>query len=198
MMNYLNSFCQASGEKINKSKSSFFFSQNVSPELRGKIKRISGMHVFVEIGRYLGFLLTNERRTSNKFQYIIEKIKSKLAGWKSSYLSTTSRVVLAKLVLTAMPLYPIQVLKIPIFVCNEIEKLQRNFIWGNLTSRGFHPLNWSHIMLPKPMGGWDLQNSPMLTKPLEPNSLGNWLGVLKDYGLICYSKNTCSDLKIIS
>lgn len=105
MMKCLDAFCLASGEKVNKSKSSIFFSKNVSPQMKGNIKRIAGIKISNEIGRYLGFPLTDDRSSSNKFQLIAERVRSKLASWKSSCLSTAGRIILAKSVLSSIPLY---------------------------------------------------------------------------------------------
>lgn len=119
----LDKFCKASGERVNRSKSSLFFSKNIPPDLKGRIKRIMGIKISAEIGHYLGFPLSMERKSMNKFQYIVNKVKSKLAAWKSNCLTTVERVTLAKSVLSSIPLYPMQVAKVLIAICHEIEKL---------------------------------------------------------------------------
>lgn len=110
------------------SKSSLFFSKNVSAEMKGIIKRIAGMKILAKIGKYLGFPFVEDRRPRNKINYIVDRVKSKLAGWKTNCLSMAGKVILAKFVLSAIPLYPMQVAKVPVSVCNGIEKIQKKFI----------------------------------------------------------------------
>ncbi|XP_028803541.1 uncharacterized protein LOC114758643 [Neltuma alba] len=47
-----------------------------------------------------------------------------------------------------------KVAKIPALVCHEVERLQRNFIWGeDQHKNGFHPIGWERLILPKDFGG---------------------------------------------
>lgn len=45
-----------------------------------------------------------------------------------------------------------EVAKVLVSVCNEIGKIQKNFIWGSSHSKGFHPITWSKVSLPKTYG----------------------------------------------
>ncbi|XP_028767839.1 uncharacterized protein LOC114725488 [Neltuma alba] len=154
MMSCLNKFCLASGEKISKSKSTIFFSPRVPARTKQRIKEITGMNISTKIGKYLGFPITRLRKPTDTFQFIIDRVKSKLAGWKENCLLMAGRITLAKSVLSAIPLYPMQVSKIPIAVCHEVERLQRKFIWGHSQSlHGFHPIRWDQMVLPKLYGG---------------------------------------------
>ena len=62
---------------------------------------------------------------------LIDKIKSKLAGWQVNCLSMASRITLASSVLFSMPIYNMLLEKLPKKVCQDIEKIQRNFIRGH-------------------------------------------------------------------
>ena len=48
------------------------------------------------LGRYLGFPIIHKGRVGNAFNFIIDKVQSKLAGWKSRLLLRAGRLVLAK------------------------------------------------------------------------------------------------------
>ncbi|KAK4267638.1 hypothetical protein QN277_024391 [Acacia crassicarpa] len=154
MTEAIEMFCVASGAKVNCSKSSVFFSLKVAACVKGRVKSLLGMKISEDFGKYLGFPLSKQRRNKNTFQYVIDRVKSKLAMWKVNCLSTAGRITMAKYVISSIPLYPMQVAQLPISVCQEVERLQRNFIWGrNDESRGYHPVGWETVTQPKKYGG---------------------------------------------
>ncbi|KAK4261983.1 hypothetical protein QN277_027606 [Acacia crassicarpa] len=154
MLNCLERPCKASGERVSTSKSSLFFSPRVPPQMKQNLSAMSGMKVTTAIGRYLGFPLTRKRRPTETFQYIVDNVSSRLAMWKEKSLSRAGRITLAKSVLSAMPLYPMQVAQIPHSICLQIERIQWKFILGHSeSSAGFHPIGWHQITLPKDHGG---------------------------------------------
>lgn len=64
------------------------------------------------------------------------------------------RVTLSKAVIEAIPIYPMMSARIPRTCLNEIQKLQRNFIWGDeVNKRKAHLINWNTLMIPKGLGG---------------------------------------------
>ncbi|KAK4252645.1 hypothetical protein QN277_014390 [Acacia crassicarpa] len=149
MMECLNNFCEASGERVNTAKSSMFFSPRVSREVITQIQSITNMKITAEIGTYLGFPLSRKRKPTATFQYIVERVSAKLATWKANSLSMAGRITLAKSILSSVPLYPMQVAHVPLSICKEVERIQCNFIWG----RRYHNVGWETITLPKHLGG---------------------------------------------
>lgn len=123
MMNCLDKFMTASGGKVSSVKSSIFFSPRVLPRSKQRIKAITQMNISREISKYLGFPVTRDRRRRETFQYVIERVRGKLSTWKANCLSTAGRVTLAKSVLSAVPLYPMQVASLPRSICLEVERL---------------------------------------------------------------------------
>lgn len=146
----LHYFCLASGMKVNVQKSRFLPSKNVT---RSKISQYEGIidfHHTYNIGRYLGFPLLAGRVTKSDFSFILDKINSRLAGWKAKLLSRAGRVTLAKSVLCSMPIYTMQNLWLPEGVCDNIDSCIRRFIWG---SKAGHWVKWSKVTQPKNKGG---------------------------------------------
>lgn len=125
VLDVLNSFCSASGHNINRAKASIFFSKNMNPNVRYSIVERSGFTLADGIGRYLGALFPNGRRKKNNFKGIINRMGSKLAGWKAQCLSMVGRVVLAQFALGSMASFAMLHTKIPLTTCNELEKAQR-------------------------------------------------------------------------
>jgi hypothetical protein len=98
------------------------------------------------LGKYLGVPLTGRAPKKADYNYIIEQVTAKLTAWKAKHLSFAGRVTLAKSVIEAIPIYPMMTAMIPQSCIDEIQKLQRKFIWGELDNeRKYHAVNWSVV-----------------------------------------------------
>ncbi|KAJ3708782.1 hypothetical protein LUZ61_012487 [Rhynchospora tenuis] len=102
---------------------------------------------------YLGLPLSTGRPTRICFQKLIDRINKRLAGWKSATLSRAGRILLAKTVLSAMPVFFMSAFKLPKWVVKAIDKARRAFIWGRSGSTSLNLLAWDRVCLPKPFGG---------------------------------------------
>lgn len=96
--------------------------------MRNQLTRASGFKVVESLGRYLGVPLLGKAPKKADYQYLIEKVKLKLAGWKTRHLSLAGRTTLAKAVIKAMPTYPMMVASVPKGVIQDIQRSQRGFI----------------------------------------------------------------------
>ncbi|KAK5839052.1 hypothetical protein PVK06_007809 [Gossypium arboreum] len=85
-------------------------------------------------GKYLGMPVFHRRVSTNTFQFVVDKVRAKLNGWDARRLSLAKRIILAKSVLFAIPIYFMNIAHIFISVCKEIEKIARNFIWESSVS----------------------------------------------------------------
>ncbi|KAF7826277.1 ribonuclease H [Senna tora] len=132
MMECINLFCQASGQKVNPQKTQIYFSSNTDVSTRNSIAGFMNFNVSSNLGRYLGMPLMNDKNSKGNSSDILAKVSNRLAGWKRNCLSMAGRVTLAKAVISSIPYYAMQSSRIPKKVCEEIEKKQRNnFIWGH-------------------------------------------------------------------
>lgn len=81
-------------------------------------------------------------------------MESRLAGWKSQCLSMAGRVTLAQSFLGSMASFMMQHARVPASICEEMEMMQRDFVWcssnGNRKPR---LLNWDRLCLPKHYSG---------------------------------------------
>ncbi|KAL9678706.1 hypothetical protein QQ045_016555 [Rhodiola kirilowii] len=80
---------------------------------------------------YLGMQVGANPGRLSTWKPILHKFKQKLASWRSADLSMAGRVVLIKSALSNLPLYYASMYKMPISVANEMEKTQRQFLWGS-------------------------------------------------------------------
>ncbi|KAL4359580.1 hypothetical protein AHAS_Ahas08G0091600 [Arachis hypogaea] len=92
----IETFCKASGLKINVEKSSIVFSKRTNMDIRHEITKYSGFKEQRDLGRYLGAMITSNRKGKENFKDILERVHNKLKGWKSKCLSIAGRLTLAQ------------------------------------------------------------------------------------------------------
>uniref|UniRef100_A0A453M681 Reverse transcriptase domain-containing protein n=1 Tax=Aegilops tauschii subsp. strangulata TaxID=200361 RepID=A0A453M681_AEGTS len=84
----LDTYCQASGQRINYAKSSIFFSKGVPENIRNDIKGI--LHVPNETlnEKYLGMPSDIGSSKNGAFKYLKDRLWSRIQGWIEKSLST--------------------------------------------------------------------------------------------------------------
>ncbi|GMI71278.1 hypothetical protein HRI_000797100 [Hibiscus trionum] len=149
IQNVLTTFAMFSGHQVNKRKTEIYFSPNTASWLQDEVSRFLGYQRVESLGKYLGVSFLHAHAKCSDFSFILDKIKDKLNGWASHTLSLAGRVTLAKSALAAIPVYFMQTCILPKKVCNDIEKIMRQFIWGSSeASPKFSLVNWESICQP--------------------------------------------------
>lgn len=87
------------------------------------------------------------------FEYISEKIRKRLTGWKARILSFGGRITLIKYVLCSIPIYTVASSIIPKSVLWGIEKVMANFVWNSQGERRAHWISWDSVCIPIDEGG---------------------------------------------
>ena len=118
----LDSFCSLSGQKVNNAKSRVFFSPNVNPDTRANLCEILEFKSTPTLGKYLGFPIKH-LGTRQDFRFIIERIQSRLVGWKANLLSFAGRLVLTQSIITTVPNYAMQCVALPSKALHSVDKL---------------------------------------------------------------------------
>ena len=86
-------------------------------------------------------------------------MEKKLFSWKANYLSIGGRATLIKAALANLQdsqfiTFVFSILKCPISIINQIEKLKRDFSrHGRRKERKLHLVDWASICRPKEEGG---------------------------------------------
>jgi hypothetical protein len=159
VMNILNRFCNLSGQLVSIEKTSVLFSKNVDRVTRQRLLRISGFRETTQLGKYLGVPVTGKAPKRRDYQYLIDQVSTKLTSWKAKHLSFAGRITLAKAVIESIPVFPMMNAAIPKACLNEIQKIQRGFIWGDaIDKRKFHAVRWNIVTMPKEFGGLGLRD----------------------------------------
>lgn len=106
------------------------------------------------LGIYLGVPLVRGRMTRSSYQYLLDRVRQKLAGWKVATLSQAACTILISTTLLSLPQYVMQTAAIPKTIVQELERLCRQFFWGDLVgTRKLHTISWDKICLPRDQGG---------------------------------------------
>lgn len=166
----LDEFCSLTGQKISLAKSKIFFFANTSEEDKERVVQHLGIVETSNLGKYLGFPILHNWRRRNDFQFVVESVQSKLAGWKSKCLSPTGRLVLLKVAVSPMPKYFMQCCKLPARVCDDVDRIVRDFLCRSTSDKKkIHLVGWNKVTNPKELGGLGIfqakaQNSALLAK----------------------------------
>ncbi|KAL2936882.1 LINE-1 retrotransposable element ORF2 protein, partial [Bienertia sinuspersici] len=155
----LDDFCSISGQKINENKSRLTFSPNTVNTQREKVMEVLQVRENESLGTYLGIPLSNKRPTRAKFQFLVDKIRNKLANWKTHYLSKAGRLCLISSTLSTIPSYYMQVTSIPKGTLNDIDRICNNFLWGDSgDKKKLHLISMEKTFQPKNLGGLGIRS----------------------------------------
>ena len=170
IIDVLDNFYNLAGQKVNLTKLKILFSPKVTRRRKRGIFRRMGMAATNNLGKYLGFSIINQGRVGNVYNFVVNKIQSKLTGWRSKLLTKAGKLVLAKTSTAPVAEYYMQCQSHPVKVCDQVDKLIRDFLWG-LTEemRRLHLVRWDTVTLPKELGGLGLhrmkdRNNALLAK----------------------------------
>uniref|UniRef100_A0A2N9GNM8 Reverse transcriptase domain-containing protein n=1 Tax=Fagus sylvatica TaxID=28930 RepID=A0A2N9GNM8_FAGSY len=117
----LEAYEQASGQKINKTKTSLYFSPNTPATTRTEICSILGVSAHAPNEKYLGLPVMIGKSKTRTFNELKERVTKKLVGWKEKTLSSAGREILIKAVVQAIPSYTMSCFKLPRLWCTDIK-----------------------------------------------------------------------------
>ena len=150
----LDVYCQASGQRINKDKSSIFFSKGCPHAVRENCKAILEVMNESLNERYLGMPSDVGRSRKGAFKYLKDRIWKKVQGWIEQCLSVGGKEVLIKSVVQSIPTFSMSCFKLPRGLCEHINTIIRKFWWGSKGgSRKPAWVSWDIMTQPKQCGG---------------------------------------------
>ncbi|MQL88533.1 hypothetical protein Taro_021091 [Colocasia esculenta] len=153
------SYEDASGQLINKHKSSFYVPTNATDSLIQKIGKTNGFTRAKLPIKYLGVSIYSGRQKPTHFAHIISRTVTKLQGWKKDLLSSGGRLILIQHILSALPIYSMNAMLIPTTVVRAFHQILANFFWGSYEgSPKRHWKSWHTIAQPKESGGLGVLN----------------------------------------
>lgn len=192
-----------SGLKINFAKSSLC-GMNIRPEEVANLVKIMGCKVDSLPIKYLGLPMGASPRRLKTWDPVIEKTQKRLVMWRSRFIASGGKLTLINSNTGNLPIYFMSLNKMSIAIAKKLEKLQRQFFWGDtIDKRNMHMIKWEDIAQKKSNGGLGVkrlmqQNMTLLAKwwwrfSKDKDSL--WVKVIKGkYGLDTLLVSVCCRL----
>ena len=131
---------QASGQLLNKEKTTLFFSRNTPQDMQEEIKNRFRAEVIHQHETYLDLPSLVGRSKQNTFRALKEKLDNKLSGWKEKLLSKAGKEVLIKVVAQAIRTYTMSVYKFLDALCDDMIGMVHRFWWGQ--KNGQNKMAW--------------------------------------------------------
>ncbi|XP_010696021.2 uncharacterized protein LOC104908596 [Beta vulgaris subsp. vulgaris] len=154
IVDILNQYEQASGQKINYDKSEVSFSGGVCRERQEELINLLQMKKVEKHQKYPGIPTICGRSKKMLFRGLLDRMWKKLRGWKEKLLSRAGKEVLIKAVIQAIPTYLMGVYKFPVAIIHEFKSAMARFWWGGSgDERKMHWLSWDKLCKPKCLGG---------------------------------------------
>ena len=100
------------------------------------------------------YILGAPHKSVRAFDSIEKRFRKRLASWKRQYISKGGRLTLIQSTLSSLPIYLLPLFRIPRLICDRLENIQRNFLWGgeNLERRP-HLIKWNIVCSEMKLGG---------------------------------------------
>jgi len=160
----LSDFTEASGISLNLDKSKLYFFNTPAP-VQVHISRLLGIPRGSLPSNYIAIPLTGAADRSISWDNVLLSISKRLSNWTFRPLNLSSRLVLFKSVLQALPTYLFTVLAAPKHVIKAIKNLQCNFLWhGHQPNNKWALVSWDKTCWPKIQGGLGLRDPGKLNQ----------------------------------
>ncbi|KAL8097756.1 hypothetical protein AgCh_030760 [Apium graveolens] len=155
MMELLNVYERASGQKLNRGKSSVFFSSNVLEYNRQAICQILQMGEVGVNSTYLGLPNLLGRNKTTILGYLKDKARSQVNSWNGHFISRSGKEVLIRTVAQALPTYAMNVFLLPMEITKHIERTLSNYWWrqNQASNSKLNWMSWERLSRHKSSGG---------------------------------------------
>ncbi|KAL4302640.1 hypothetical protein GQ457_10G009930 [Hibiscus cannabinus] len=150
----LSTYSIVSGQKVNFSKSTTYFSPRTPSAHRIAVHETLGVQEVDDPGIYLGVPLVIGKNKYAAFGRYRDKVDTRVSKWSNLLLSFSGREVLIKSVAQALPQYVMSFYLLPCSLVEEMSCSIRRFWWsGKGSARGWPLVASDDICLPKSTAG---------------------------------------------
>lgn len=124
----MESFCNSSGQKVSFRKSLMMCSANIRAPEAERLSVCFGVPLKSSFGKYLRHNVISWGRNKDAQKELVEKVCSKLKGWRFKCLSHAGRLTLAQSVLTNLPVFQMQLERLPTWVHRALDRATWNCV----------------------------------------------------------------------
>ncbi|WVZ54295.1 hypothetical protein U9M48_005117 [Paspalum notatum var. saurae] len=150
----LEAYELASGQVINKDKSSILFSPNTTSHIKQSFRSVFSINQEAMNERYLGLPVAVGRSRKKAFEYIKNKVWACIQGWQEKLLSKAGKEVLVKAVAQAIPTYATSCFDLTKSLCDELSSMIGRYWWSQQDKTNkVHWLAWDQLTRSKKFGG---------------------------------------------
>ncbi|XP_018853114.2 uncharacterized protein LOC109015083 [Juglans regia] len=154
LLDILSIYEKASGQRLNKEKTSIHFSRNTPQLAQSLILQIAGVRSSTSYEQYLGLPALMGRSRVGSFNSILDRMKRRIGNFKVKTLSQAGKEILLKAVVQALPTYCMGVFKLPGALIKKMNSIMHNFWWGQQDKeRKVHWVSWNIMGRTKSEGG---------------------------------------------
>uniref|UniRef100_A0A803PI32 Reverse transcriptase domain-containing protein n=1 Tax=Cannabis sativa TaxID=3483 RepID=A0A803PI32_CANSA len=151
----LNSYELASGQQVNFTKSSVFFSKNTTVAVRDRVCGVMRLSEASNDSFYSGLPCIMGRNKNAILSFLKEKMKKKIFSWETKFLSKAGKEILIKSVAQALPSYAMSVFVLTHEICSSLEGMMARFWWKSQSnsSKGVSWVSGKRLCQHKNFGG---------------------------------------------
>jgi len=113
MEDIFTKFAGTSSIKVSISKSIAFFSKAFTRAKINTMVFITGIHNNLSLDKYLGFPIFHGRMKRGDYDFLVDKVHTRLTSLRNKLLNKARRLTIARSVLNAIPTYYVQITWIP-------------------------------------------------------------------------------------
>lgn len=124
------------------------------------------MKEVANLGNHLGVPIDIGRKKKDHFQFLVDKISSKILACSAVRLSQASKLILIQVVLISISSHVMRCLKIPLSVTNKLDSIITRFFWANKGDHGIHWVDRKTVQFNKGDGGLGIRAMSALNDAL--------------------------------
>jgi hypothetical protein len=168
IMQIMKAFGDTTGLRINMAKISVAPIRCTGIDMDDVLADFAGRRVTFPI-QYLGLPLTLGWIKMVHLQYIQDRARRKLVGWRGKLVNIAGQRELVRSVLSSRPVYLLTVIKAPKKFLKELDKVRKNFLWtGDTELTGDKcKVAWPRVCMPQPNGGLGIKDLESLSHALR-------------------------------
>ena len=121
---------RASGQKINHTKTTIFFSKSTNANTQITIQNLLGVNAIRHYKKYLGLPSLMGRNEKERFTYIKQQVWKRIQRWKGKLVNQVGREILIKAVAQSLPTYTMACFKLPTSLCHDLKSMICRFFLG--------------------------------------------------------------------